>query len=255
MGDRHFAITSERRDLQRDRESASSEGDVSLRRHALSSEQLKRKKTMKMILKIMCMGAGLLLVGSAWAGPPEILGTPDGSPPAFETVCDLESGAAFGLCNAYCEAMDCDSESPNANEKACTNVKAKYTKLTGGTLPCDVSTECPCDFSEQTLIDQGFRITNGTYDNTITCTTFGTFQQEVTPENVLIIALGGTSDDFGGIGGAPNDHCLSLLFTTEVGSTINQLEPYDLDGNGELTAAGEAQRMNCTLDVQAFCPQ
>ena len=34
--------------------------------------------------------------------------TPDGQTPATETACELESGAAFGLCNAYCEAMDCD---------------------------------------------------------------------------------------------------------------------------------------------------
>ena len=28
--------------------------------------------------------------------------TPDGSPPAEETVCDGQTGAAYGLCTAYC---------------------------------------------------------------------------------------------------------------------------------------------------------
>ena len=44
--------------------------------------------------------------------------------PTEESVCDGLSGAAFGLCNAYCEAMDCDSEAPNANETACLKVLA-----------------------------------------------------------------------------------------------------------------------------------
>ena len=34
--------------------------------------------------------------------------TPDGVPPSQETVCSGLTGAAFGLCNAYCEAQDCD---------------------------------------------------------------------------------------------------------------------------------------------------
>jgi len=38
--------------------------------------------------------------------------TPDETTPAEETVCDLYEGAAFGLCNAYCEAMDCDGLDP-----------------------------------------------------------------------------------------------------------------------------------------------
>src|SRR6188472_1486691 len=40
--------------------------------------------------------------------------TPDGVPPSLETVCDAETGAAYGLCTAYCEAMDCESADPRA---------------------------------------------------------------------------------------------------------------------------------------------
>ena len=71
--------------------------------------------------------------------------TPDGQTPAQETVCDHESGAAFGLCNAYCEAMDCDSANPQASATACGKVKAKFTNITGRTsLPCE-GPVCPCN--------------------------------------------------------------------------------------------------------------
>jgi len=41
--------------------------------------------------------------------------TPDGETPAEESVCDGLPDAQFGICNAYCEAMDCDSDNPKAN--------------------------------------------------------------------------------------------------------------------------------------------
>ena len=47
---------------------------------------------------------------------------------------DLD-GAAYGLCNAYCEAMDCDGE-PQASEKACEKVLVNYVKITGDVPPC-----------------------------------------------------------------------------------------------------------------------
>lgn len=88
---------------------------------------------------ILCLG----LAGVATAQ------TPDGETPADEGVCDGEKGAAFGLCNAYCEAMDCDSDNPNANQKACDKVKANYERITGGSLPCDLF--CPCFTAEELL--------------------------------------------------------------------------------------------------------
>jgi len=73
--------------------------------------------------------------------------TPDEETPAEEVVCDGEVGAAFGLCNAFCEAMDCDSDSPRASEQACDRVAATFTKLTGrDRLPCEQSM-CPCEYS------------------------------------------------------------------------------------------------------------
>ena len=51
-----------------------------------------------------------------------------------EEGCDDLVGAAFGLCNAYCEAMDCDGE-PQASERACDKVLSNYEKITGESMP------------------------------------------------------------------------------------------------------------------------
>lgn len=74
--------------------------------------------------------------------PPEKFGTPDNLPPPLENACDMTSGAAKGLCTAYCEAMDCDSDNPNANGKACARVGQRFEKLTGKVPPCERI--CPC---------------------------------------------------------------------------------------------------------------
>jgi len=80
---------------------------------------------------------GLLVAWSAaWAK------TPDGKPPSQETICDGQTGAAFGLCNAYCEAMDCDNPNHHASDTACAQVKQNYERKTGRPLPCEI--ECPC---------------------------------------------------------------------------------------------------------------
>lgn len=73
---------------------------------------------------------------------PALASTPDGQTPSQETVCDAQSGAAYGLCTAYCEAMDCDSPAPHASATACSRVGSKFTQFTGTPVPCDVS--CPC---------------------------------------------------------------------------------------------------------------
>lgn len=55
---------------------------------------------------------------------------------AESTICDGSAGAAYGLCTAYCEAMDCDSDNPQASETACQRVYDNYAKITGGIPPC-----------------------------------------------------------------------------------------------------------------------
>lgn len=62
--------------------------------------------------------------------------TPDTQPPAEETVCADLSGAAFGLCNAYCEAQDCDAQDPE--RASCEQLRRNFERLTGTpTFPCD----------------------------------------------------------------------------------------------------------------------
>lgn len=77
-------------------------------------------------------------VGSIFAFPVSYSSTPDGETPAVEHVCDDYTGAAFGLCNAYCEAMDCDDD-PNADQEACDKLEDKFTARTGKDIPCSYS--------------------------------------------------------------------------------------------------------------------
>jgi hypothetical protein len=65
-------------------------------------------------------------------------GTLDGETPAVEDICTQWAqwgftGKVNGLCNAYCEAMDCDAAEPQASEQACTNVLDKIEETLGET--------------------------------------------------------------------------------------------------------------------------
>lgn len=103
---------------------------------------MKANLTLAVALLLICTGTGAALAQ-----------TPDFMTPHLETICDTESGAAFGLCNAYCEAMDCelanDSDpltEPHASANACSKVRAKFENITGRDLPCEV--QCPCNDPE-----------------------------------------------------------------------------------------------------------
>jgi hypothetical protein len=87
---------------------------------------MKTPLTLTFALLLTCAGTGAAMAQ-----------TPDGQPPSQESVCDGELGAAYGLCNAYCEAMDCDSANPQASPTACSKVRANYMKHTGHDLPCE----------------------------------------------------------------------------------------------------------------------
>lgn len=64
--------------------------------------------------------------------------TPDHATPAEETVCDELHGALRGLCNAYCEAMDCDDPDHRASDDACLQVLDSFDAKAedGETMPC-----------------------------------------------------------------------------------------------------------------------
>jgi len=65
--------------------------------------------------------------------------------------------------------MDCDSDSPNANETACLEIQSKFLDTTGlAEMPCGAGTgepptrdfACPCDFAADTWREL---LTDGTY--------------------------------------------------------------------------------------------
>jgi hypothetical protein len=52
------------------------------------------------------------------------------------------TGAAFGLCTAYCEGLDCDGDAPPASGNACERLQRNFEKITGGLpLPCLIADE------------------------------------------------------------------------------------------------------------------
>jgi len=78
-------------------------------------------------LVALVLGVGLAFVAASAR-------TPDRETPAEESVCDGTTGAAFGLCNAYCEAQDCDVH----DRKSCKRLRKNYKKKTGtDVFPCD----------------------------------------------------------------------------------------------------------------------
>ena len=103
---------------------------------------------MSILSKMKIVAFGLLGAVMFFAVGNNVLamGTPDEETPAEEIVCDGLSGASFGLCNAYCEAMDCDSGFPSASQAACDKVAANFAKHSDGApFPCEeVGVECPC---------------------------------------------------------------------------------------------------------------
>ena len=69
--------------------------------------------------------------------------TSDGETPAMESVCDDETGTLKGLCNAYCEAMDCHlDEAIHAAQAACDRVLANYRKKSGDLDPPCLNAGC-----------------------------------------------------------------------------------------------------------------
>jgi hypothetical protein len=81
--------------------------------------------------------------------------TADGDPPAVENECDGLAGAAWGLCNAYCEAMDCDSAAPHASAEACDRIGQKLVALVPDRQPlCGSAPAAQCDcFADVSDID------------------------------------------------------------------------------------------------------
>lgn len=60
------------------------------------------------------------------------------------TVCDEANliGAAYGACNVYCEALNCDGLRPNGPASSCERALDRFMELTGELPPCEPV--CPC---------------------------------------------------------------------------------------------------------------
>jgi hypothetical protein len=78
-----------------------------------------------------CLTIGQALVVAA----PSHGQTADGKTPSEENICTKwgMTGKVNGLCNAYCEAMDCDAAEPQASEQACTRVLGNIEEALGDT--------------------------------------------------------------------------------------------------------------------------
>ena len=86
----------------------------------------------------------IMVMGAASALTPE------------EDVCGDYTDDAWGLCNAFCTAMDCEGDARNASLQACGRVADNFIRATEGkSLPCIKSAaptdtqagSCPCNFS------------------------------------------------------------------------------------------------------------
>jgi hypothetical protein len=72
------------------------------------------------------------------AAPASHAQTADGDTPAVKEICTRwgMTERVNGLCNAYCEAMDCDADAPQASEQACAGVLGKIEDaLRGSPFP------------------------------------------------------------------------------------------------------------------------
>ena len=61
-----------------------------------------------------------------------------------QCICDEANlvGAAYGACNRYCEALDCDAPNPIGSANACDRAMDRFFELTGDLPPCEPL--CPC---------------------------------------------------------------------------------------------------------------
>ena len=96
---------------------------------------------LKMLLLTLCAGAFFFVAGTVTVQAK----TADQETPSEETVCDVYSGALFGLCNAYCEAQDCGDPRQRSANRACGRLQANFIRQSGGQeLDCGAPVACPC---------------------------------------------------------------------------------------------------------------
>ena len=123
----------------------------------------KEVSTMKHSAAYLKSATGLVLfVCLAMFGLPGMAQTSDGTTPAEETVCDGLEEVMFGICNAYCEAMDCDNPDHKASNRACQNKVRSWAGIAGDIpLPCNESSAILMTKSVNASADSDFEILVG----------------------------------------------------------------------------------------------
>ena len=129
------------------------------------------------------------------------------------------TGVARGLCQAYCEALDCDAN-PAANAHACATLEARFSRATGGsTLLCVVDTDgdgvpdaiddCPAEPDPDQLDADGDGIGDA-------C------------DNCALVANADQADTFGavGIGDACDCPCFTALDATALAVALGDASVY-----------------------------
>lgn len=153
--------------------------------------------------------------------------TPDGLTPSREDACDEEPAGLFGLCNAWCEALDCELQDPDDLSRACRSVLRNYKKKSGGIAPpCGSSCPGPPEFF--VTLANGNTEVRAWYSNGD-----GTFYQWPTP----IAELGGAQVRFNGIGDFNDDGALDVLVWSPDDRT--RWIASSCDGEWELEAVGD----------------
>ena len=84
--------------------------------------------------KHAAMAAVVMSLALGLAMPAAAGKTPDGVTPSVEEACDGLEGVAFGLCNAFCEAQDCDLQAEL--DASCRALYDNHVRLTGQEPPC-----------------------------------------------------------------------------------------------------------------------
>ncbi len=169
-------------------------------------------------------GPASLADGSTFVGFVSGLGgTSTGSwthqtPPCPANICDELEGALFGLCTAYCEAMDCDSLAPRADAIACAKVSSNFKKIAGGNPP-------PCTICANTFVG--------------------------TPTELLCFVNGGKSGYIWGTGTWNGESGYSFEIQVHDSSSGNSYKIWVTDSSGTtvLDTSGTLTSGNITVDV------
>ena len=124
--------------------------------------------------------AAAVVVNTVRPGRAVADGTSESRPRAHESRCRGLSGAAFGMCVAYCDGLECD-EHPRP---ACGALRKVFQKLTGNPgLPCD-ATPTPTQQSPSTSTPTGTSTATLTGTATVTPTPAATETPTVTATEV-----------------------------------------------------------------------